>query len=49
MVEVIDTDRKLYIALKIFHLCEDKHVMAGWADETPEMQAIAKHRLGIAD
>lgn len=42
---VEQVDRELYLDLGIFHTCGDKMVLAGWADETACMQAIARHRL----
>jgi hypothetical protein len=49
LVEVVDTDRATYLALGIFHTCANRMIHAGWADESPEMQRIARHRLaGVA-
>lgn len=44
-VKVTQTDRELYLALGIFHTCTDQAVLEwGWADNSPEMQRIARHR-----
>ena len=43
---VTQADRELYLALGIFHTCEDKAVLEwGLADKSTEMQAIARHRI----
>ncbi|AJA07483.1 hypothetical protein SKP52_02765 [Sphingopyxis fribergensis] len=44
-VKVTQADRELYLALGIFHTCTDQAVLEwGWADNSPEMQRIARHR-----
>jgi len=47
-VEVTQADRELYLKLGIFHTCEDRMILAGWADESPEMQLLARHRIEAA-
>jgi hypothetical protein len=46
--EPIEADRELYLKLGIFHTCEDRMILAGWADDSKEMQEIVAHRLAFS-
>ena len=48
-VPVTRADRELYLTLGIFHTCADDAILEwGWADDSTEMQAIARHRGSTA-